>query len=188
MADINLTLREFENLMQEVIATITGLDANANVRVSWPSGGAPAAGIEDDIVFIQCYEVDSPINREREQIYTEVMSPSEFNMATNYTRVMQVGVILYGDNSFENAQAIRDNMFYPEIRLLMSRNNLYLVHDIPAPRRVPELFNDQWWKRVDMTMRFNELVVRNVSVPIIESMEVIVRNSDGNEIADINIQ
>ena len=174
--------------MQEVIATITGLDANANVRVSWPSGGAPAAGIEDDIVFIQCYEVDSPINREREQIYTEVMSPSEFNMATNYTRVMQVGVILYGDNSFENAQAIRDNMFYPEIRLLMSRNNLYLVHDIPAPRRVPELFNDQWWKRVDMTMRFNELVVRNVSVPIIESMEVIVRNSDGNEIADINIQ
>jgi hypothetical protein len=190
MSDTYLTLTQFEDFMQSLTMSMLGWDGNdptRDVRIGWQQGGAPAPSITDNMVYLECYEVDSPINRQREITNTYVISPDEFNQATSYTIVMQANFVLYGDDCYENAQRIRDQIFYPDNKLTLAKSNLYLVHDIAAPKRVPEFFMDQWWKRCDLSMSFNELVIRNVTVPVIESMEVVVKDSDNNEIADINI-
>jgi hypothetical protein len=108
------------------------------------------------------------------------------NMETDYTRVIEVSWVFYGPHSFATAQAVRDNIFYPETQYLLNSNNLYLIPNITAPVRAPELFMSRWWERTDLTILFNELVVRNVTIHAIKSTEVIVENSKGIQ-ADVEI-
>ena len=190
MAEINKTLTEFENFIQVLIVSLLGWDITNpvktnDVRIAWEEGGQPAASITDNVVYIECFEVDTPYNRAREEIDIWEISPDEFTKETSYTRQMQVNLILYGPDSFDNAQTIRDNIFYPDNQLTLQQNHIYLVHDISSPKRVPEYFQGLWWKRIDMSLRFNELVVKSISVPAITSIEVGIYDDNGNLIADI---
>jgi hypothetical protein len=190
MTEINKTLSEFENFIQTLIVSLLGWDITDpvktnDVRIAWEEGGQPAASITDNVVYVECFEVDTHYNRLREETDTWEISPDEFTKETSYTRQMQVNLILYGSDSFDNAQTIRDNIFYPDHQLTLQQNHIYLVHDIPSPKRVPEYFQSLWWKRVDMSLRFNELVVRSISVPAITSIEVGIYDDNGNLIADI---
>lgn len=191
MAEINLTLTQFETLMQSLIVSMLGWDLTNpvktnNVRIAWIEDGQPAASISDNVVYVECFEVDTDYNREREEVDTWEISPDEFTKETSYTRQMQVNLTLYGSDSFENAQTIRDQIFYPDNKLILDKNHIYLVHDIPSPKRAPEYFQGQWWKRVDMGIRFNELVVRSISVPAITGIGIAIYEGDkGDKIAEI---
>jgi hypothetical protein len=190
MAEINKTLTEFENFIQTLIVSLLSWDITNpvktnDVRIAWEEEGQPAASITDNVVYIECFEVDTPYNRAREEIDIWEISPDEFTKETSYTRQMQVNLILYGPDSFDNAQTIRDNIFYPDNQLTLQQNHIYLVHDISSPKRVPEYFQGLWWKRIDMSLRFNELVVKSISVPAITSIEVGIYDDNGNLIADI---
>lgn len=190
MADINKTLLEFETFIQSLIVSLLGWDLTTpdktnDVRIAWEEGGQPAANITDNVVYVECFEVDSDYNRLRNESDIYESSPDEFTKETQYTRQMQVNLILYGSDSFDNAQTIRDNIFYPNNQLTLQQNHIYLVHDIPAPKRVPEYFQGLWWKRVDMSMRFNELVIKSISVPAITSIKVDIYDDNGNLINEI---
>ena len=190
---IDLKLKEIEDIFQALTVTILG--TNADVRISWPTEGAPRFGITDDVAYIRIVELDNQYNRLREikNIPNMIGSPLEVDpdniiQQTSYTRVISVHWILYGPNSFDNAQMIRDNLFYEyPIRDSLANQNIYMIPDIVSPRRIPELLSDEWWERVDMEVSFNELVIKEVLVSTVRSAEVIVRDSDGSEIADINI-
>lgn len=181
-----MLLSELENTFQPVIASMTGLDANSKVRVSWPTDGAPAWKITDDIAFIQVTEEDSPINRQRDVWLSYTSSPEVQNQETTYTRVIKLALMLYGPNSFAYAQTVRDLMFYETYREILALKKLYLIPDMPSPRRFPELFENRWWERVDMSMLFNELVSINLAVPFITSAEVLVYDESG-QVADVKI-
>jgi hypothetical protein len=190
MTEINKTLSEFETFMQSLVVSLLGWDITNpvktnDVRIAWEEGGQPAANITDNVVYVECFEVDTPYNRLREEIDTWEISPDEFTKETSYTRQMQVNLILYGSDSFDNAQTIRDNIFYPNNQLTLQQNHIYLVHDIPSPKRVPEYFQGLWWKRVDMSLRFNELVIKSISVPAIISAEINVYDDNGLLIEEI---
>jgi len=190
MTEINKTLSEFENFIQTLIVSLLGWDITDpvktnDVRIAWEEGGQPAASITDNVVYVECFEVDTPYNRLREETDTWEISPDEFTKETSYTRQMQVNLILYGPDSFDNAQTIRDNIFYPDHQLTLQQNHIYLVHDIPSPKRVPEYFQGLWWKRVDMSLRFNELVIKSISVPAIISAEINVYDDNGLLIEEI---
>ncbi len=58
------------------------------------------------------------------------------------------------------------------------------------PVRAPELFQSQWWERVDMYADFNELIVRNITIPVINQVPVIANigsNSETIETANVTI-
>jgi len=185
MSDLYLSLEQFEDLIQSLTMTMLGWDGSdpkKDVRIGWPEEGAPAADITENIVYLECFEVDSSYNREREETYTDMVSPNELDLATSYTKEMQVNFALYGPDSSENADIIRDQIFYQENRIILAQNNLYPVHNVAAPKRIPEFFSGRWWKRVDMSISFNELVVRHIAVPKVESVEVTINDSDVGEI------
>lgn len=188
-----LTLTQIEDLFQRLIVSILGWDLVSpskvnDVRISWPEEGMPAFQITDDVAFIQLLEADDQYNRKREveDTWTQI-DPDNFERTIGYTRAWQVNVILYGPDSYQNSQEIRDKIFYPEHKLTLNQNYLYMIPDIVAPRRIPEYFQGRWWKRVDMSMLFYESVVRSTSVPAISSIDVAIYEGDnGNKIAEIN--
>lgn len=190
MAEKYLTLNQFEDLIRATLCSILGWEVStSNMRISWPTDGMPAWQITEDVIFLKCFEIDNSYNREREDTDTAELSPEIIDREISYTRVMQTGIILYGPNSFDLAQQIRDGIFYEGPRIALAQSNVYLVHDIVSPRRLPEYFEGRWWERVDMDLRFYELIVKSVSIPIITSIPIgIYEGEEGKKITDINVE
>lgn len=189
---LDLKLKEIEDLFQSLTTTILGV--GSDVRISWPTEGAPAWGIAEDVVFLRVTEKDDPYNRLRNTIILPVyilspysIDPDKVILRTSYTRVISAFWTLYGPNSFDNAQEIRDCLFYDfPIREVLTKQKIYMVPDIVSPKRAPELFADQWWERTDMEVIFYELVVKERELSTVKSVEVIVENSEG-VVADLDI-
>ena len=188
MADTILTLDEINILFQTLTMQMLGLsmvpgpalDASAyKVRLSWPTKGAPAWKVDEDVVFLRCFEVDDPYNRQREDINSEV-DIENYNQATGYTSVNSIFWMFYGPNSYANAQAIRDKIYHQEHHDTLARVNIFLLPDVKAPQRMPERFEEQWWERVDLVMHFNELVVREITGKTLASAEVQIHGESGS--------
>jgi hypothetical protein len=150
-----------------------------HVRVDWPTGGAPSWKVTEDIAFIQVAEDDDPVNRQREVENTDTVDDLVLNEKTTYTRVVSLNLIFYGPNSFENAQTVRDGVFRDTYRFLLTQEKIYLIPDIVSPRRAPEQFASQWWERVDLELRFNEGIEKNLGISTIESAEILIYNEEG---------
>jgi hypothetical protein len=194
MAEIYLTITQFEDLMQSIFCSLLGWTDDIlkeNVRISWPEKGMPTWGVEENIAFIRCYEEDDPYNKEREHSDEYQVSPDESVRETNYTVVMRVDLIIYGSEAFENGRTIRDKMYSDEeTKMLLNRNHIYLKpkESINTPKRNDEYFQGSWWKRVDMSLRFNELVIKSTVMQMIDSVDVAIYEGDtGSKIADVNI-
>jgi hypothetical protein len=181
MADTILTLDTLNETFQRLTMTMLGLSQSSQainasaykVRLSWPEDGAPAWKKEEDVCFIQCYEVDDAYNRQR----NEGLSKDNLHLETSYTSVNQVGWIFYGPNSYANAKLVKDSLFTQTIRDSLKRVNVFLIPDLKSPMRAPELFQNQWWPRVDFTAHFNELVIRRPSADLIQSATISLNNA-----------
>jgi len=189
MSDTILKQKDIEDLFQSLTTRMLGLatkDINLKpinqdrVRVSWPTGGAPAWKITEDIVFLRVNNADAPITRQRETEYAyNNLDVHNAKRTTSYTRVRTVNFILYGPNSFDNADVIRNGLYLPEYREELAKKNLFMILDVPMPIRFPELFNGQWWERTDFTVSFNELVKRQGTVPWIKSTNIKLYTEKG---------
>lgn len=186
MTDTALTLGQLNTLFRSLTMTMLGFNPavpaeNKKVRIAWPKGGAPAWNIDDDMVSLRVFEEDDPYNRQRETQETRIEDYT-LNQATNYTRVNAVMFVLYGPNSYDYAQRIRDQIFIESNRNVLARSNIYLIPEIVSPRRIPENFNGEWWERTDLTMHFNEKVVRNLTISTIDIVPLTVTLEDGTEV------
>jgi len=138
------------------------------VRIGWQTSGAPAWKISEDIIFIMINNVDDPIIKQRDIEYSN-KDADNAKQTVSYTKVHAVKWVLYGPNSYENAEKIRNAIYLQEFKELFSKNNLYLILDVTTPTRFPELFNGNWWERSDFTASFNELIIVSNTVPYIQS-------------------
>lgn len=178
MADQILSQQQIEDIFQSLTTSLTSLDPNSGIRISWQQDGAPGWPIKYDVAFIRAVRVPDPITRQRDTNY-QVQDPTTIQMTAAYTRVHMISWIVYGPNSDTNIELIRDGLFLPAAKLTLAQNNLYMVLDVPPPQYVPELFNGQWWPRYDLQVRFNELVERYSTVPSIASVNITVETDDG---------
>ncbi len=185
------SLQNLNILFQNLIIDMLGFEKTGSpaayseaafkaVRVSWPTGGAPAWKVTDDVCFIKVSEEDDKYNRLRESKYENIIGDTE-NIASEtwYTRVIGLSLVIYGPNSWSNAMLIRDSIFKYEYQTTLRDSNLHLIPDIMSPVRFPELFQTQWWERVDLAMKFNELVIREDTAPFIKSVDVIINTDLG---------
>lgn len=176
MADTILTLKQIEDFFRNITAQMLELDISLpenhnKVRISWSQAGTPAWKQTDDIVFLRLNNPDDPINRQRDVLYSS-LTQDNINQTVSYTRVHTVKWILYGPNSYDNAETIRNALFLSQYQEQINAKNLYLVLDVIAPARFPELFNGQWWDRTDFEAQFNELVTRRETIPTIKTIDV----------------
>lgn len=173
------SIEQFEDIMQGSIVRILGwaLTKNNDVRIGWQTTGAPAWDIEKDMVFITAVPQTSPYSREH-SIIVENGSP-DINISTGFTRVMKLQVICYGKNATENAYKILLGMFKEVPRQELVKEKIFFLPDADAPKRVPELFEGQWWERSDLELFFNELIVDDQQMNAVESVDVEVHDVNG---------
>ncbi len=178
-----MKLTEIEDLIRKATLEILGLPDNSTtkkrIRMSWPTDGAPSWKINEDVAFIRVYEIDDLYNRQKVTVYSENDSES-LTQIEAYTRVIAVDWIMYGPNSFDDADTVRNGLTRNET---LRNCGMYLVFDRPAPTRIPELFNGQWWERTNLTAYFNLLVSREYIMPTISAAQVILKTEKG----DVNI-
>lgn len=176
MSDTILTITQVEDLFQNLTLNMLGLDPAAKknqsrVRISWPTKGAPAWKISEDVIFLLINFDDDAITRQVDVSYTKA-DDENANRSMSYTRVLRIDWICYGPNSSNDADTIRSSLFLPQFTQKFAANNLALITDVPMPIRSPELFNGQWWDRSSLYARFNEKVVRTTEVPYLKSADV----------------
>ena len=193
MPDTINSLQQLNILFQNLIIDMLGFEKTGSpaayseaafkaVRISWPTTGAPSWKITDDVCFIKVAEQDDNYNRLRESKYENITGDiNNIASETWYTRVISLNLVIYGPNSWSNAMLIRDSIYKYESQTTLKDNNLHLIPNISSPVRFPELFSAQWWERVDIGFLFNELVIREDTVPLIKSVEVITSTDLGAE-------
>lgn len=187
-ADIFLTQDAVNKVFQNLTITLLGLttptatdrSSYSKVRVSYPPEGQPAWKVTENICFMSVFERDGEYNKPR-NVIMETLDGDNANQETTYTRILEVSWIFYGPLSFDNARKVKDGIFYELNRETLAGSNLYLVPSAPNPVRIPEVYQGQWWERVDLRMLFNEQVVINLTVPYLKSSEITVIREDGDD-------
>lgn len=177
MADIGLTPEQLKDLFYDYAIAILG--EGADVRRSWPTFGAPAWEVTDDVIFYKIFDVPSSMSVLREDVFSQDGSPEDGNMETSHTRTLQVNWLFYGPNSWTNADLMRNSVYYQEIRDILSVYQMYLVPDFDPPRNMPELFQGLWYERWDLSVNYNEMIRINRPVNNIESVEIVLSDKSG---------
>ena len=183
MADIIKSVSEIEDIFREVACLIFDIDSEQNhkrIRFPWGSQidatgkptSAPDWGREEDVCFIYALPTDDMYNRQRNRRYIH-RGGRNLVLVDEHTDVHEMLFVNYGPNAYDFARKIRNGLFLDDVRRLLRQNNFALVTDIPAPRRIPELVNAEWWNRVDVSARFNEHVRVEGSVSTIAQIPIL---------------
>lgn len=157
---------------------VTDPIAGATVRQAWPTKGAPAYGITDNVSFVSTTEVDDWYNKVPDET-TTVNLDGSVSILKEYTRVWRVHWELRGPTSYDRARLLKTTMQFDFIRDMVAPFNLYLVPNVGNPGRSPEHFEGQWWERSDLAMHFNEQVNESIVTPTVTSIEIIVETAKG---------
>lgn len=185
-----LTLKQLESLFWKNTMKILGIDetvpGNADlVRKAWQPRGAPAWGITKDVAFIRIGEKEDPFSILRDAILNP-HTEDEAKRDNGYTRVIQVHWVFYGPNSYDRASRLRNLIFFDAYREDLTLNKIFLIPEVDTPRRVPELWEGQWWERTDVTASFNNLVTIQDLIPYFKSAEITVNTPEKVQDASVN--
>jgi len=175
-------IKEIENQLQQTVTRMLGYDPKLyqdRVRLSWPTDGQPNWKIGEDICFLRIVPQDDLYNRQRDVSYRD--NVTNLIRKDQYTRVLSVFFIFYGPNSFDRAEDIRYKVLLPEWKYELARIKLFALTEIPAPVRIPELFQGRWWERSDLSVQFNQLISRESEVPAIEGAGIVIKQECGKE-------
>jgi hypothetical protein len=193
MGSTGLTAQQMNIIWQNLVLQCLGITpsstadaiAYAKVRVDWPPPGQPGWKLHEDVAFLRAVEVPDFYNYAHEvQPATTEVSYSE---TTIYTRVWEIAFIFYGPNSFDRARQVKACLYQDFAHDILAASNLYLITTLGTPQRRPELFANQWWERVDFSVRLNEQVTDTLTKPTMASVEVIIQDADGI-VGDITVE
>lgn len=143
---------ELEKILQEATVEVLGFP-DKQVRKSWPTynaaGTAPGWRWEDTIAFLR---VTPGLDG-----YCDFVEHIDDDW--QQTEAWQATWIIYGNRGMDWAQQIRDSLrqFGSSAATMKDALALQQVYPLPriaAPQRAPELWNNQWWERADLTVQF----------------------------------
>jgi hypothetical protein len=166
MADTILTLGQIEDFFSDLTLRMLKLDPDipGRVRTTWPTSGAPAWEITEDVMFISVNYDDDPIIKQMHTTYGH-LDANNADYILKYTNVLRINWTAYGPNSFSDMDAVRSSLILPSFTDQMNSHNVLLITDLNPPMRSPELYNGQWWERTSFYARFNEGVEKHSTIP-----------------------
>lgn len=122
----------------------------------------------------------------RSEVYTG-MSPEQMGentqrllvLLTATTRTFQVRLNAYGPACYEALMKIRFELLRGRFNL--RTNKIYIVPGKDAIQYAPELFQGRWWKRANLILTFNVLMVIDSTVEVIEEVNVTVKANESGD-------
>lgn len=185
-----LTPEQVAIIFQQLLLQILGVDpdvdqfAYARVRVEYRQEGAPEWLINEDVAFLSAFEVSDPYNLIRDRSNPPIDGdPDNYTQTWTYTRVWEVSFTFYGPHGFDHCRLAKSCMFLDFASDTLALSQLFPQTDFETPRRLPELWANQWFKRTDWKMRMNEFVTETITQPTMASVEIGIYTADG-EVSD----
>lgn len=180
---------ELDALIQQMVVGITGLPGNM-VRPRWqpvvpkqpePSVNWCAIGVTTQdsdagpAIVHQADFVGNVVLADGTQV-AESSGPvgyGDINGRDTYIRHQDIEVLasFYGPNGKRYAQQLSDGLAIPQNREQLGVNDMAFV-DAGAIRAVPEMVNQQWIRRYDMTVRLRRKITRTYAVLNLLSADV----------------
>lgn len=170
---------EVQNIMQAMTMQVLNTSNYGDVRISWQTQGQPAWKVSDDKVFISAIQVDDAYSSIRDVKPVSNYDDTHVLSTSTYVRVWQVDWCCVGPKSFDAATDIKSALFNAVFLDPLSLQGLYPVTDYGVPIRAPELFDGQWWERVDFKAKFNELVTEDFIESSIGSADIFITKENG---------
>ena len=168
------TLEELEILFYKVLMRLLGCDPNATftrppVRRSWPVSGQPDWRIGDDVIFMQLTDaagddVVMPFDEAWEDAGEDLIRKD------TGTRVLQLQLIAYGPHCYDRLIHIRHGLLCGVDAL--RKACVMVIPGTDTPQYAPEPYQGQWWKRADLTVRFNNLLTFEEDVRTVRTVPV----------------
>jgi hypothetical protein len=148
--------------LQAAIVGVTGIDGTL-VRPLWQIQPPVRPAITADWIAF------GTTNRKHDVFPNVVHNPSGQGSDTLYrNEEIDVQISVYGPNSEANASLLRDSLFINQNLEALATSGLMLVEATDLVRTA-DLVNNQWWPRVDMTIRIRRLVERTYAILNLES-------------------
>lgn len=148
------------------------------VRRAWNVNGAPDWSLDEDVLFLQISEeAGADIVQPVDTVFEE--NEDSFIMHQGQTRVLRVSLVAYGPNCYKNLRII--SLAFLNGREAIRNNKIYIIPGTDVPIYAPELFQSRWWKRADLTLRFNSLMRFESDIKPIEVVTVDINaNKEGS--------
>ena len=147
--------QDLRRFLQSIIVGVTGLDG-ALVRQSFHQNPAPIPGIDIDwcAFFIASQKADAnPYIEERTDLSARLIRHER----------LTVQCALYGPHCLDHAGQLRDGLYLSQNRDALKIAGIGLV-DCTDLLHVPELVNDRYYDRADVSLLFNREVRRDYPV------------------------
>ncbi len=126
------------------------------VRIEWQTTGSPDWSITDDMTFL--HAVPDPLPQYLIRNLFSTPTQTGANQTQWYQRRWTASWTLYGPNATDRATLLHSLLLSEFARGLLATSGLGLNPTFDLPRRVPELFGNQWWERADLSASFLEVV------------------------------
>ena len=171
---------EIEEIFWDMVMAALGYDPDKNygakkppVRFAYPAKGQPDWGVNDDVVFILFGDVED----ESTQTVDETWEVSGSDLVRHHkaNRVLQISFVAYGPNGYDNLVKLRHKLLDNPAQLRLAGINV--VPSGNAVTYAPEIFQETWWSRADLQMRFNTTVEFDEDVRAINTVDVHI-NTD----------
>ena len=172
-----LTFVQLQSLFYS--ATTTAIPG-VPVRHAYQGQSQPSFEITDDVIFLNINNIDSPYDKQRDITYSAADSQNA-NQSIFYVRVIQTTWTIYGPNSWDNADIIRNGVLTPPILEILGDSQVYPIPGISPAIRAPYLFDGQWWQRCDLNVNFNVGTLRVNTAPYLQSAEIELEDDQGDQ-------
>ena len=184
-----ITIRQLEDLFRKAVLLCLDLpddgSAKDRVRIQWPTEGAPAFPVDRDVAFVGVTPLAGD-NVTRHRIIS--WTPSGKGTADyreSALRPVSVSLIFYGPNAYEDAWTVSRRIGMPSAHDFLRRGGVALLTGNPDPVRVPELHQQQWWERADLTLEANTVATAAETIGTIETLGEMTLGTGGAGFVEI---
>ncbi len=180
----NLTRKEITRLFYRASMTALGFDPDKKygvtkppVRLTYSTYGKPDWSIGEDVIFIafatMADETTQPIHETWKDAGRDLIRTHGAN------RVIRVSFTAYGPSCYDNLIKLRHA--FMDGSSILRKADIMLIPDESVPQYAPEMYQNMWWDRADISLRFNNTMTWEEDVKTIEEVPVtITENPKGS--------
>ena len=157
-----LTLKELQDIYWRQLMILLGCNPDDKkqqdlVRLAYQDNSQPFHDYHRNICYFYVQAADDPINRQIDTQYNPI-DDTKTGQINSYNRVITLDIILYGPDAYDRAVLLRMDLLEPTLNWDLAAKGLHIIPDIAEPQQIWEPYNNKYWPRVDMQVRYNNLV------------------------------
>lgn len=187
---MRLTLKELQDIYWRQLMILLGHDPDSKkqqdqVRLAYQEDSQPFHDYRRNVCYFSVQAADDPINRQIDTTYSPI-DDTKTQQINSYNRVITLDIILYGPDAYDQAVLLRMDLLEPTQNWDLAAKGLHIIPDIAEPQQVWESYNNKWWPRVDMQVRYNNLVTdERHTVNYLSSADIAVVSEQTERVIEV---